>query len=55
MEQCIVQLHEQEGVNLFVGDGVCNRLARAHECAITSALYFFSITAPLCSGESPFV
>ena len=31
MEQCIVQLHEQEGVNLFIGDGVCNRLARAHE------------------------
>lgn len=31
MEQCIIQLHEQEGVNLFIGDGVCNRLARAHE------------------------
>ena len=31
MEECIVRLHDQEGVTLFVGDGVCNRLARAHE------------------------
>ena len=31
MEECIIRLHDQEGVTLFIGDGVCNRLARAHE------------------------
>lgn len=31
MEACIIRLHEEEGVSLFIGDGVCSRLARAHE------------------------
>lgn len=31
MEKCIIRLHEEENVNLFIGDGVCNRLAKRHE------------------------